>query len=203
MPPPRSKPRRTCDCQLFVSQREINVKLIVLDRLGELKHDHRYEMQEMVMDIRRALAAPNLDIRRKTLDVVLDLVTTRNIDEVVSALKREITKSQTDATEFSGSTARCSCRRCRPVRHEVPGEPGAPSCTCSWTSSATRTRRRVRRRHVHPRDRADERGSPREHPRPASRLFYAIRSSRVCGTCLWIVGEYDSPPEQVEEAFEP
>ena len=49
-----------------------------------------------VMDILRAVASPNLDIRRKTLDIVLDLITVRNIDEVVSMLKKEITKSQTD-----------------------------------------------------------------------------------------------------------
>jgi hypothetical protein len=30
----------------------------------------------------RALSSPNLDIRRKTLDIALDLITSRNIDEV-------------------------------------------------------------------------------------------------------------------------
>jgi coatomer subunit beta len=30
----------------------------------------------------RALSSPNLDIRRKTLDIGLDLITSRNIDEV-------------------------------------------------------------------------------------------------------------------------
>lgn len=34
------------------------------------------------MDVLRALAAPNLDIRRKTLDIALDLIDARNIDEV-------------------------------------------------------------------------------------------------------------------------
>jgi len=34
------------------------------------------------MDILRAVTSPNLDIRRKTLDIVLDLITLRNIDEV-------------------------------------------------------------------------------------------------------------------------
>ena len=39
-------------------------------------------MQDMLMDVLRALASPNLDIRQKTLDLTLDLVTARNIDEV-------------------------------------------------------------------------------------------------------------------------
>ncbi len=38
-------------------------------------------MQELLLDVLRALASPNLDIRQKTLDLALDLVTNRNIDE--------------------------------------------------------------------------------------------------------------------------
>ncbi len=34
------------------------------------------------MDVMRALASPNLDIRQKTLDLAMDLITSRNIDEV-------------------------------------------------------------------------------------------------------------------------
>ena len=33
------------------------------------------------MDMLRALATPNMDIRKKTLDIALDLITSRNIDE--------------------------------------------------------------------------------------------------------------------------
>ena len=38
-------------------------------------------MQDMLLDVLRALASPNLDIRQKTLDLALDLITHRNIDE--------------------------------------------------------------------------------------------------------------------------
>jgi coatomer subunit beta len=34
------------------------------------------------MDILRALSSPNMDIRKKTLDIAMDLITSRNIDEV-------------------------------------------------------------------------------------------------------------------------
>ena len=34
------------------------------------------------MDVLRALSSPNMDIRKKTLDIALDLITARNIDEV-------------------------------------------------------------------------------------------------------------------------
>ena len=71
-----------CYCQLLVSQSDNNVKLIVLDRLQELKDKHREVMQDVLMDILRALSSPNMDIRKKTLDIAMDLITSRNIDEV-------------------------------------------------------------------------------------------------------------------------
>lgn len=48
----------------------------------ELKERHRHVMQAMLMDVLRALATPNMDIRKKTLDIALDLITQHNIDEV-------------------------------------------------------------------------------------------------------------------------
>ena len=38
--------------------------------------------QELVMDILRVLSSPDLEVRKKTLQLVLDLVTSRNIHEV-------------------------------------------------------------------------------------------------------------------------
>ena len=42
-------------------------------------------MQSMLMDVLRALATPNMDIRKKTLDIALDLINQHNIDEVKPA----------------------------------------------------------------------------------------------------------------------
>ena len=47
----------------------------------DLKARHREVMGESLMDMLRALATPNMDIRKKTLDIALDLITSRNIDE--------------------------------------------------------------------------------------------------------------------------
>ncbi|KAI3871855.1 hypothetical protein MKX03_014975 [Papaver bracteatum] len=57
-----------------------NVKLIVLDRLNVLKTSRREIMVDMIMD---------------TIDIALELLTPRNIDEVVQALKKEVGKTQT------------------------------------------------------------------------------------------------------------
>nr|TKS15825.1 putative coatmer beta subunit family protein [Populus alba] len=79
-------------CQLLISQSDNNVKLIVLDRLNELKSSHREIMVDRIMDVLRALSSPNLDIQKKTLDIALDLITPRNITEVVLMLKKEVMK---------------------------------------------------------------------------------------------------------------
>lgn len=43
---------------------------------------HERVLQELVMDILRVLSSPDLEVRKKTLALVLDLVTSRNIEEV-------------------------------------------------------------------------------------------------------------------------
>ena len=100
--------------QLLSSQSDNNIKLIVLERLQErvslglfahpyvgsphaiqlvvsrlqdLKRQHPKVLQEMIMDIIRVLSSPNLDIRKKTLDIMLDLVVPKNIDEVMQVLR--------------------------------------------------------------------------------------------------------------------
>ncbi|RLN72214.1 hypothetical protein BBJ28_00000530 [Nothophytophthora sp. Chile5] len=89
-------------CGLLNSQSDNNVKLIVLDRLADLKKHHTKVLQEILMDILRALSSPNLDICKKVLEIAMDLVSVRNIDEVVTHLKREVVKTQDKALEKAG-----------------------------------------------------------------------------------------------------
>ncbi|CAM9527568.1 unnamed protein product, partial [Ectocarpus sp. 4 AP-2014] len=84
----------TTYAQLLNTQSDNNVKLIVLERLAGLKKHHTKVLQEVLMDILRALSSPNVDICRKTLEVAMDLVTPRNIEEVVQVLKREVVRTQ-------------------------------------------------------------------------------------------------------------
>lgn len=77
-----------------------NVKLIVLDRLIGLKEQPNQErvMQELVMDVLRVLGTPDAEVRKKTLSLALDLVSSRNIDDIVMVLKKEVAKTH-DAVE--------------------------------------------------------------------------------------------------------
>ncbi len=71
-----------------------NVKLIILGRLAGLKKRNEKVLQEMLMDILRTLSAPNIEIRRRTLDLALELLSPRNVEEVVQLLKKEIVKTE-------------------------------------------------------------------------------------------------------------
>ena len=74
-------------------QCDSNVKLIVLDRLNVLKRKHTKIVQESLMDVLRALSSPSLDVCKKVLEVCMDVVTSRNVADVVNVLKREIGKT--------------------------------------------------------------------------------------------------------------
>lgn len=89
-----------CFCQLLATQSDNNIKLILLDRLTELRKNHIQIMQELLMDMLRALSSPNMDIRRKTLALAMDLVTNRNVEDVIVVLKKELLRTQS-ATDVS------------------------------------------------------------------------------------------------------
>ena len=42
------------------------------------------------MDILRALASPDLEVRKKTLDLALDLVSSRNVEDLIKFLEKEV-----------------------------------------------------------------------------------------------------------------
>src|SRR5690606_22089429 len=79
--------------QLLLSpQSDNNVRLIVLDRLEELKNRYPAVMQTVVMDLLRGLASPSMDIKKKVLQITLDLISVQNVDSVLTTLKKELLK---------------------------------------------------------------------------------------------------------------
>ncbi|GFY22377.1 coatomer subunit beta [Trichonephila clavipes] len=93
--PTAIKAAASCYIELIVKESDNNVKLIVLDRLIALKDTPAHErvLQDLVMDILRVLAASDLEVRRKTLNLALDLVSSRNVEEMVLVLRKEVTKT--------------------------------------------------------------------------------------------------------------
>jgi len=88
---------------LLNSQSDNNVKLIVLERIAELLKHHAKVLQEVLMDLLRAISSPNIDICKKTLEVAMELVGPRNIEEVVQVLKREVVRTRGSDMEKGGA----------------------------------------------------------------------------------------------------
>lgn len=102
--PTATKAAASCYIELIIKESDNNVKLIVLDRLIAIKENELTErvMQDLVMDVLRVLAAPDIEVRRKTLNLAMDLVSSRNIGEMVLVLKKEISKTHDVEHEDTG-----------------------------------------------------------------------------------------------------
>mmetsp|Transcript_7477 Transcript_7477/g.22650 ORF Transcript_7477/g.22650 Transcript_7477/m.22650 type:complete len:948 (-) Transcript_7477:239-3082(-) len=191
-----------CFCTLLASQSDNNVKLIVLDRIQELKEKHRDVMQDVLMDILRALSSPNMDIRQKTLDIAMDLVVMRNIDEVVQVLKKEIVKTQNKDFEKGGEYRQMLVQAIHACAVKFPdvassvvhllmdflGDSNIASAldVVFFVREITETNTKLR-------------AGILERLRDT---FYQIRSSRVCSCALWTLGEYSGTVEEIRAAIE-
>lgn len=69
------------------------MKLIVLDRVDQLRKKNEGVLDDLTMEILRVLSSPDIDVRRKALDIALDMVTSKNVEEVVLLLKKELSKT--------------------------------------------------------------------------------------------------------------
>lgn len=153
------------------------------------------------MDILRALASPNMDIRRKTLDIALDLVSPKNIDEVILVLKKEINKTQAKEYEKGGeyrqmliqAIHQCAVKFPDVASHVVHllmdflGDPNVASAVdvIIFVREVIET---------YPSLRADI------TKRLLGSLFQ-IKASKVYRASLWIIGEYCGSPSEIEQAF--
>ena len=72
------------------------------------------------MDVLRALASPDADVRAKTLALALDLVTARSIDGVVGVLKKEVVRAQAGGAEGGAGVLRRSAPWPSPRRSAPP-----------------------------------------------------------------------------------
>ncbi|KAL7425059.1 coatomer subunit beta [Cryptotrichosporon argae] len=84
--------------ELIVKEADNNVKLIVLDRFDALRSKHEHVLDHMAMDILKVLSSPDMEVKRKAIGVALDLVTSRNVEDVVLFLKKQL--QSTVETEF-------------------------------------------------------------------------------------------------------
>lgn len=194
-----------CYCQLLATQSDNNIKLILLDRIVDLRISQTAVLQELVMDIMRALSSPNMDIRRKTVDLAMDVVTRRNVEEVVGVLRKELVKTISVENESEKKTVSlyrqllikaihtCSVRF--PEVAEMAVNVLCDFLTDSYGDAANDVIVFVRE--------ICER-FPNLRPSVLSKVLImlpSVRSSVVVRGALWVLGTYSEQPQDVKEAF--
>ncbi|KAH9897960.1 coatomer protein [Cubamyces lactineus] len=92
--PAAVKAAASCYINLIQKESDNNAKLIVLDRLDALRSKHGHVLDPLIMDILQILSSADLEVRRKALSIVLSLVSSRNVEEVVLFLKKQLQKTQ-------------------------------------------------------------------------------------------------------------
>ncbi|XP_012834462.1 PREDICTED: coatomer subunit beta-1-like [Erythranthe guttata] len=158
-------------------------------------------MVTMIMDVLRALSSPNLDIRRKTLDMILELITPRNVNEVVLTLKKEVMKTQSGELEKNGEYRQILIQAIHSCAIKFPEVASTvvhllmdflgDSNVASAMDVVIFVREIIET-------------NPKLRVSIISRLLdtcYQIRAARVCSCALWIIGEYSLSLSEVESAI--
>lgn len=79
--------------ELSIKEADNNVKLIVLDRVDQLRRKNEGILDDLIMEILRVLSSPDLDVRRKALSIAMNMVSSKNVEDVVMLLQKELTKT--------------------------------------------------------------------------------------------------------------
>lgn len=79
--------------ELAIREADNNVKLIVLDRVDQLRIRNEGVLDDLTMEILRVLSSPDIDVRRKALGIALEMVSSKNVEEIVMLLKKELSKT--------------------------------------------------------------------------------------------------------------
>ena len=175
---------------------------VLLLPVQELKAKHREVMQDVLMDVLRALTSPNMDIRKKTLDIALDLITSRNIDEVVMVLKKEVMKTQNKELDKGPEYRQLLVQAIHSCAVKFPDVAGSVIHLLMDFLGDTNTASAL-----------DVVFFVREIMETNSKLrasilerlldsYNQIRSSRVCSCTLWIIGEYCDQKDDIYAALE-
>jgi coatomer subunit beta len=79
--------------ELSIKEADNNVKLIVLDRVDQLRQKNPGILDDLTMEILRVLSSTDIDVRKKALELALHMVSSKNVEEVVLLLKKELSKT--------------------------------------------------------------------------------------------------------------
>ncbi|KAJ2141734.1 coatomer subunit beta [Coemansia sp. RSA 678] len=201
--PAAVKAAASCYITLATKESDNNVRIIVLERLDRLRMRHEGIIDDLVMDLLRVLTAPDLDVRRKVLGIVMKLTSQRNVNDVISMLKKELAKTVSDASDYDKNTdyrllviqTIHSCASQFPEVAASVVELFLDSIADFGASSATDAI-------VFIREVAEK--FPDLRQGIVSHLvasFMDFKAGKVMRGALWILGEYAETPDEIREVW--
>lgn len=187
--------------ELAIREADNNVKLIVLDRVDQLRKRNPGVLNELTMEILRVLSSPDIDVRRKALQLALEMVSSKNVDEVVMLLKKELQKTVDEQYEKSAEYRQLlihSIHQCAIKFSEIAASVVdllmdfiADFNATSAVDVISFVKEVVEK-------------FPRLRSSIVERLVKTlseVRAGKVYRGALWIVGEYSTEAEDIREAW--
>lgn len=204
--PAAIKAASSCYIDLIMKESDNNVKLIVLDRLKDIMRNPVYEriLQSMVMDIIQVVTAPDIEVKKKTLELVLDLISSRNVDDVVLYLKKEVAKTESNvAFEKAAEYRTILIRTLHTIGVKFPNQaiqivPQLMDFLSDSANDASAVDVILFVREAFER-------LPAMRDQMLNKLFEnfdVIKSGTVLRATLWIFGEYASTASTIEETLD-
>lgn len=187
--------------ELGVKEADNNVKLIVLDRVDQLRRRNEGVLDDLTMEILRVLSSPDIDVRRKALSLAMEMVSSKNVDEVVMLLKKELQKTVDEQYEKNTEYRQLlihSIHQCAIKFSEVAASVVdllmdfvADFNATSAVDVISFVKEVVER-------------FPKLRPAVVERLVTTlseVRAGKVYRGALWIVGEYSLEANDIREAW--
>ena len=67
-------------------------------------------LDDLVMEILRVLSSPDIDVRGKALSIAMEMISSKNVEEVVLLLKKELSKTIDEQYEKVGCAIHIEAR---------------------------------------------------------------------------------------------
>ncbi|KAG5518803.1 hypothetical protein PMAC_002774 [Pneumocystis sp. 'macacae'] len=78
---------------LMMKEADNNAKLIMLDKIDNLRKKNNNVLDDLIMEVLSILSSSDISIRKKALDVSMEMLSSRNVEDVVLLLKKELVKT--------------------------------------------------------------------------------------------------------------
>lgn len=188
--------------ELAIKEPDNNVKLIVLERVDQLRQRNEGILDDLTMEVLRVLSSTDLDVRKKALNIALEMVSSRNVEEVVLLLKKELMKTVDEQYEKNNeyrslliSTIHQSAIKFPEVAASVVGSLMDFISDVSSNASAVDVISFVKE--------VVER-FPELRPSIIERLVTTlaeVRAGKVYRGVLWIIGEFSLEAKDIRDAW--